>query len=1223
VGVDVRDNLEEQSRVVVVDDPSRCLVWQQLLPGCTVLGPGVTDLLRDDTLAAASAVIISASLQVEPRIWTADPGIQRIQRHGIELAFRLRQEPDRYKLPILLASFEEEETVRRSLARDRCRIDPAELLDHPWAHVWLRLPAEAATLQAELDRVIDTFRTRSDAVSSLQKLAFNVCKSALRTQNRQYRHAQGGLCAAVRILLGAIQLRDLTPDEGAECLRLVEDERRSRGRGGGPEYDFELVRRYQALAPATHCRQDRATPGALRVLLVDDQWTEAGWNLVLPRILAKLMPGCMVEGCSTREELLEIAPAGSGVDLILLDYLLGWEGMTGFHVLDEIRSINPFLPVILFTSIDQAEVFREALELGATSLFLKELADTSDRDSADYYRSFRKMIVETADSIRPLTEGQLVQLWKRVGCLHDGSAARLGHVAALADSADCLRRAMFFLTVVIETECWSTRGRRLRKTTDWAVSAIGVELGDFLEAVLSAHGASTTVERWDGTTTSGVWKRIQTVEQHGEWKGGGTSRLPEIVAWANRSRHGIVEPGDRREAVPRLSMAIDVLERCCEGWRVQLPRLQGTASLRPARKTTTQEKAAERSVSHSMRGMQAAIRFLLGCLRRNGVALEASAAVDFDIYSDTEDRSSGRQRVERILLEANLPPDTSGNEGQERVLLIDDTADEDGWSLSLAVGLDKYRVLPFRYSGSGDAQDVRTLARCADLLLLDLCLPETAGGRPSEDVGFGLLEDLREHNPGLPIVIFSAENDGRSARDCYFAGAQAYLPKHVQPLPEGAEAADEEFFTAYYDRFLGTLEKARTYPALRRLREVQVRLSCDKRYELLKKRRELKRILDCYSLTEGDADHILAQELGHRLRRAIELLEAADDPFWAALWKRVVGVSAPTTVSGLADEAVLLFLICVEFLVKLLIAGTYGDSPEKYHLQHLNRFALKGLVVNHGARIIQACGKELYDRIEALGELRSDARKEGITSSELAAMLPLLAQMLPLLSGRVLDRWADRKVADGRIAVAAAFERAARNTRAAIEKARTARRATVERDLQEIQRSAKRRRDLDTSLTQLAQEIERGRQRRQELEAGLRKANASDHLTLGRLEAAIEKINRELEGAHNHADSLSKQREAVDAESGEVKRRVWQCQVEGEPGGDSLLDPEKQLQRILVLEDWLEELRLPTGSRTWSDEASQIETMMVPHLDKSTTDSLVCGKIVRDWVFGTGGIDHG
>jgi len=120
-------------------------------------------------------------------------------------------------------------------------------------------------------------------------------------------------------------------------------------------------------------------------------------------------------------------------------------------------------------------------------------------------------------------------------------------------------------------------------------------------------------------------------------------------------------------------------------------------------------------------------------------------------------------------LEVYRPAEVLGS----RVLVVDD---EVPMQMQLQLDLNDLGYQP-KVAGSADAaKDLLTRERMSGVLL-DLVLDE------GEDSGFELLRWIRQHHPGLPVIVLSAAQVSSAAiRKAYEHGASSYFVKGNVPM---------------------------------------------------------------------------------------------------------------------------------------------------------------------------------------------------------------------------------------------------------------------------------------------------------------------------------------------------------------------------------------------------------------------------------------------------------
>jgi hypothetical protein len=157
-------------------------------------------------------------------------------------------------------------------------------------------------------------------------------------------------------------------------------------------------------------------------------------------------------------------------------------------------------------------------------------------------------------------------------------------------------------------------------------------------------------------------------------------------------------------------------------------------------------------------------------------------------------------------------------------LLVDDSADCDGWRVALETALEPIGYTVNLLAVSVEQLEVRLkeIRQEEATLLLDLTLPLTSGARPSEENGYSCLNNVRHRCPDLPVILFSATDNAYWARRCLrpnpteqnAASAQGYFSKNGAQLPVGDELETGEFFQGYFEELCQLLEVAGPFTSI-------------------------------------------------------------------------------------------------------------------------------------------------------------------------------------------------------------------------------------------------------------------------------------------------------------------------------------------------------------------------------------------------------------------------
>lgn len=368
--------------------------------------------LQDRT--SRSLVAINVNLAPE------GSGIRRSERWGLEVLKWLRADY-RNAFHAVLFTFESRNSLSEfgrcasreawKLLQNKCDPSKPKRIEFATFHLHLRLSDTWAPVHPK-------FPTKQQR----KKMAIEVLRGELGVYHRAYRHDYKTLLAAIRLLLGAMQARDVPLEEGIQLLGQLEEEaQRISDRTVGPKSPYDRQTLELWLSAWEH--QEMAL-GFQRVLLIDDNaeikiqdsaspegaTQQQGWKDVLQAILNGVaLNECEVITAKDWQEVEDrnLLPSVNQVaarklfDFVLLDHDLGPEAKKGTEVLPEIKIRQPDLPVIMMTAFDDYKVVRDALRAGADDFYVKELGDPDDRDSLHYYLKFREVL----SKIRPISDG--------------------------------------------------------------------------------------------------------------------------------------------------------------------------------------------------------------------------------------------------------------------------------------------------------------------------------------------------------------------------------------------------------------------------------------------------------------------------------------------------------------------------------------------------------------------------------------------------------------------------------------------------------------------------------------------------------------------------------------------------------------------------------------------------------------------------------------------------
>lgn len=140
--------------------------------------------------------------------------------------------------------------------------------------------------------------------------------------------------------------------------------------------------------------------GDLNILFIDDNF-DKGWAECLESVFIKniLKKGSVVIDPSTELGINHLQNIFCDTyDLIILDYYLR-DNEKGIYLLNNIKAINPIIPVIMFTASNKAWNMDELYEAGADGYYVKEHPETAHDPefSIKNFESFHKTIKKCLD----------------------------------------------------------------------------------------------------------------------------------------------------------------------------------------------------------------------------------------------------------------------------------------------------------------------------------------------------------------------------------------------------------------------------------------------------------------------------------------------------------------------------------------------------------------------------------------------------------------------------------------------------------------------------------------------------------------------------------------------------------------------------------------------------------------------------------------------------------
>lgn len=167
--------------------------------------------------------------------------------------------------------------------------------------------------------------------------------------------------------------------------------------------------------------------------------------------------------------------------------------------------------------------------------------------------------------------------------------------------------------------------------------------------------------------------------------------------------------------------------------------------------------------------------------------------------------SISKTKVEDLLVAGKLNFSKHPYFKRKRILLIDDNA-ENGWKQTLSCILAPVPIdIELDYEKINQFGNLKNLSYY-DLIFLDLRLPKIGKNEVKIEFGLDLLKKIKEDNPQVPVIVFTASNKSWTMYEVMELGADGM---YVKESPE--YAADKEYSHQNFQNFvqvvIGCLDK--------------------------------------------------------------------------------------------------------------------------------------------------------------------------------------------------------------------------------------------------------------------------------------------------------------------------------------------------------------------------------------------------------------------------------
>jgi len=618
----------------------------------------------------------------------------------------------------------------------------------------------------EILKTIDTFGVSygtDDRKAFGQQVWEDVSQRLAKNYDVDHRHSMGNLMAASRILHGAVRSNDYFLDD--DTVRKAQDlHEKMLGAGkdeqGNPWTNEEREDRKASFGKVideakNEQRSKRLKKpdlwhlGLKKILIIDDQGEI--WGPIWQFIFGDNKVDVVEDGL----EGIQRIKTGH-YDCTLLDIDLGKDSSgncktNGLEILQLIKQEQLDLPVVMMTAYDDAELTKKCLWFGAHNYFVKEITESTDRDSIQYYSKLKEII-----SGVPAYSSDERRVWRSYIDI-EGKLISCDKRWRTTNIQRYLKRAYFLFALDNDF----TLPRRL---------FLGREGAGYADAVLSLENAL-----WQVANIAMAEKNRWPLETAAKYLDQPTDVDPDNVVAALAKVLKIT--------VPSANKVRTIFNYARHGREISKDKCKTVfEAVVAVLKTQILEKFMYADDSKSISAGK--IEMVLLNSRTITTANGSS-------HKDIGDKGAAilREGFEK----------TGVPQSDARVLFIDDEEDKSQW----------YSVLrqvfkaPTVVAKIGDTLDGSWLNQF-DLVFLDLNL-STSDFNAGCTQGIDQLVKLRKHSLSLPVIMLTAINSSRYTRKALLLGASDYCPKGTTMEP----AQFWEYFNTMVQRCLrwGKTEK--------------------------------------------------------------------------------------------------------------------------------------------------------------------------------------------------------------------------------------------------------------------------------------------------------------------------------------------------------------------------------------------------------------------------------
>jgi DNA-binding NarL/FixJ family response regulator len=280
--------------------------------------------------------------------------------------------------------------------------------------------------------------------------------------------------AAMRLLIGAYAVGDVTPERYQQAVAIMQE--REGNRFDVAEHLARLQPKCDRLRLLKSPKLANVIEADQKVLIVDDQAHSACWDVFFSSVFAH-----RVVSATTTEEGLKLANEHApSLALAFLDLMIPDSPRQGIQLLQQIKEAHLDLPVIMFSGMEDILSIRKCFESGANGYYAKELDTERGHDSIGYYEKFKEVVQQV------LPPRAWRTLWQELESLPMPPPATQGRRLFIRVRG-YLRRAYYFLTTNLDDPRLRLLFDEDRKDDAYVYSHSVIECGNALEQLVREH----------------------------------------------------------------------------------------------------------------------------------------------------------------------------------------------------------------------------------------------------------------------------------------------------------------------------------------------------------------------------------------------------------------------------------------------------------------------------------------------------------------------------------------------------------------------------------------------------------------------------------------------------------------------------------------------------------------------------------------------------------------